>query len=95
VGAGAGQLACVDDLSGKPIEARISVQIKDPLGSLHPVLYDSTKKKLIDWPIKGRFRDFVIWPRSSAIPGLTLVLRVIVKAAGGKLILTYADHPHT
>jgi hypothetical protein len=82
----------VADRHGKPIKARITVQIEDPLGTLHPVLYANTKKSLVNWPINGRFRDYVIWPRSSAI-GITLTLRVTVKAAGAKTVLGYPVSP--
>jgi hypothetical protein len=82
----------VSDLHGKPIRARITVQIKDPLGSLHPVQYANTKKNLVNWPINGRFRDYIIWPRSSAI-GISLTRRVTVNAAGGKTVLSYLVRP--
>lgn len=78
--------------SGAPLSARITVQIRDPLGTLHPVLYANTKKKLVDWPIHGRFRDYVIWPRSSAI-GISLTLRVTVKADARRKILDYRVTP--
>jgi hypothetical protein len=79
-------------LSGAPLAARITVQIKDPLGTLHPVLYANTKKKLLNWPIKGRFTDYVIWPKSSAI-GITLTLRVVVKTSKGTVTLAYPVTP--
>jgi hypothetical protein len=82
----------VTDLTGKPIRARISVQIVDPLGSVHPVQYANTKKNLTNWPINGHFRDYIIWPRSSAI-GISLTLRVIVRTAKGKLSLAYSVSP--
>jgi hypothetical protein len=82
----------VTDLAGKPIRARITVQIVDPLGSVHPVQYANTKKNLTNWPISGHFRDYVIWPRSAAI-GISLTLRVTVKAAGGKSVLSYPVQP--
>jgi hypothetical protein len=82
----------VTSRSGAPVKARITVQIKDPLGGLHPVLYANTKRKLVNWPIDGRFRDYVIWPTSSAV-GVTLTLRVTVVAAGGKTVLAYPVKP--
>ena len=82
----------VTDLAGKPIKARITVQIVDPLGSVHPVQYDNTKKNLTNWPINGHFHDRIIWPRSSAI-GISLTLRITVKAAGGKTVLNYLVQP--
>jgi hypothetical protein len=82
----------VTDLAGKPIKARITVQIVDPLGSVHPVQYDNTKKNLTNWPINGRFHDRIIWPKSSAI-GINLTLRITIKAAGGKTVLNYLVQP--
>ena len=82
----------VTSLRGAAISARITVQIRDPLGTLHPVLYANTKRKLVDWPIEGRFRDFVIWPRSSAI-GISLSLRVTVRALDRSTVLTYTVTP--
>jgi hypothetical protein len=82
----------VTDLNGKPLKARITMQIIDPLGSAHPVQYANTKKNLTNWPINGHFRDYIIWPKSSAI-GIRLNLRAIVKAAGTKTVLNYLVQP--
>ncbi len=84
----------VTNLQGTPIAAKITVQIKDPLGTLHPVLYANTKKKLVNWPIRGHFRDYIIWPRNSAV-GITLTLRVTVDAVGRKTVLGYAVSPRS
>jgi hypothetical protein len=82
----------VNDLNGNPLKARITMQIVDPLGSAHPVQYANTKKNLTNWPINGYFRDYIIWPRSSAI-GIGLTLRAIVTTAKSKLILAYSVSP--
>jgi len=82
----------VAGLGGKPIKARITVQIRDPLGNLHPVLYANTKRKLIDWPIDGHFRDYITWPRSSAV-GISLTLRVTVKVGARRKVLTFPVTP--
>ena len=82
----------VTDLNGKPLKVRITMQIVDPLGSAHPVQYASTKKNLTNWPIDGYFRDYIIWPKSSAI-GISLTLRGTVKTAGGKAVLNYLVQP--
>ena len=71
----------VTTLRGRPVKAHITVQIVDPLQQPHPVEYDRTTKKLIDWPIDGEFKDDVIWPPDSR--GFTLTFRVIVDAKGG------------
>ncbi len=84
----------VTDLRGRPLRARITVRIKDPLGGIHPVQFGRVKKDIRNYPIVGRFRDWVNWPRNSAIPGVTLVFQVVVKTAKGSVILSYAVHPH-
>jgi len=71
----------VTSLRGKPIKATITVQVVDPLQQAHPVEYDRTTRKLVNWPINGVFRDDVIWPADSR--GFPLTFRVIVTAKGG------------
>lgn len=83
------------DLKGKPIAARLTMQIKDPVGGVHYVQFAATKKNIVDRPFTGRFRDYIIWPPSSkladAIGGL--VLRATVKAKGAKIVLNYRVKP--
>ena len=81
----------VADLEGKPIPARITVQVVDPLNQPHPVDYDDTTRKIVDWPVAGLFRDFVIYPASAR--GVPLRFRVIVRAAGRFATLTYVVTP--
>jgi hypothetical protein len=83
----------VVNLHGAPVRARMTVQIKDPLGTLHPVLYANTKKKLVNWPIDGRFHDYIIWPTSSAV-GIALTLKATIKTGGRTAVLTYQVTPH-
>jgi hypothetical protein len=78
----------VSDAAGKPIAARITVQTKDPLGGVHPVEFFNVKKNIVNFPIKGVFRDAVLWPPESR--GYPLTFRVIVSAAGARRILNYA-----
>ena len=84
----------VTTLDGKPLKARITVQIVDPLGKTHPVQYANTRKNLTNWPIDGRFRDYITWPRSSAV-GVTLTLRVTIKTSKGTRTLTNRISPAT
>ena len=77
----------VKDKAGKPIAARITVRIKDPLGGVHPVEFFDVKKNVVNHPIKGTFRDAVNWPPESR--GAVLTFQVIVKAAGGTRTLSY------
>ena len=81
----------VTNAARKPIAAKITVQIKDPLGGIHPVEFFDVKKNVVNHPIKGVFRDAVLWPPDSR--KFTLTFRVIVTAAGGRRILTYAVTP--
>ena len=51
---------------GKPAAAHITAQIVDPIGGVHQVDFGNTTKHLRNWPFKGTFRDFVIWPAELA-----------------------------
>jgi hypothetical protein len=89
----------VTTVKGKAMKATITVQIVDPLGSVHPVEFGARKVNLVNHPFYGTFRDYVIWPPSSAttfggIP-VTLVFRTIVKTSKGKVTLRYNVSPHT
>jgi hypothetical protein len=81
----------VTTAAGKPIAARITVQTKDPLGGVHPIEFFNVKKNIVNYPIKGVFRDAITWPPESR--GIPLTLRVIVSAAGGRKVLSYAVIP--
>jgi hypothetical protein len=89
----------VTTLSGKPMRATITVQIVDPLGGVHAVQLGNTTKDVTNRPFTGTFRDYVIWPPSSATTiggvSVTLVFRTIVKTAKGKVRLKYDVTPHT
>jgi hypothetical protein len=84
----------VTTLKGKPMKAKITVQIVDPLGGVHPVEFGARKVNVVNHPFFGTFRDYVIWPPSSAV-GVTLVFRTIVKTAKGKVTLRYNVNPQT
>jgi hypothetical protein len=78
---------------GKAAAAKITVQIVDPIGGVHPVQFGKTTKDVTNWPFKGTFRDFVIWPPSSAV-GVQLNFRVTVKTAGKTKVISYLVSPH-
>jgi hypothetical protein len=86
----------VTDLAGHPIRARLTAQIRDPLGTLHPVQFGATTKNIVNWPFKGTFRDYIIWPPSSRQATLLggLVLRFTVVARGQRKVLLYRVKPH-
>jgi hypothetical protein len=74
--------------AGKPLTARVSAAIVDPIGGVHPVEYDCCKKKLItNVRIRGRFGDIVKFPLSSK--GFKLTFRVIVRSALGTRVVNY------
>ena len=81
----------VTDLKGRPLAARLTVQVSDPFGGLHPVEFGSTTKHIVNWPVKGRFTDFVRWPAASK--GFRLTVRVTVKANGATRRLEYWVKP--
>jgi len=83
------------DLRGKPVAARLTMQIKDPTGQVHAVQYGPTKKNITNWAFTGSFRDYVIWPPSSKLADVIggLVLRATVKAKGARIVLSYRVKP--
>lgn len=81
----------VASLRGKPIRATITVQLVDPLGTVHPVDYGTTSKPIRNRPFRGVFRDFAQYPPESR--GFRLTFRVIVRALGAKRTLTYWVQP--
>ena len=81
----------VTTLKGKPVRARITVQIADPTGGVHPVQFGSTTKDVTNWPISGVFRDYVIWPADSR--EVMLKLRVTVKVGAAKKVVQYRVVP--
>jgi hypothetical protein len=77
---------------GKPVRARISAQIVDPIGGKHPVEFGATTKTITNWPIRGVFRDYVIWPASSR--GVPLTFRLIVVVGSTRRTIDYVVTPH-
>jgi hypothetical protein len=77
--------------AGKAVRARLTVQIVDPTGTAHPVQFGATTKYVRNWPIKGVFRDYIIFPRESR--GIPLVLRATVVARQGRKVVRYGVTP--
>jgi hypothetical protein len=77
---------------GRPAAAKLTAQIVDPIGGMHPVDLGVTKKPITNYPIKGTFRDFIIWPRSS--DGIPLTLRFVVRAGGKTTTIRYRVVAH-
>ena len=78
--------------AGKPVAARITAQIVDPIGGKHPVEFGKSTKNITNWPIKGAFRDFIIWPASSR--GIPLTFRITVVAGKTTRVVNYSVTPH-
>ena len=75
----------------RPLSARLTVQIVDPLGGVHPVQFGNTTRNVTRFPFRGVFRDFVIWPAESR--GIPLKLRVTVVRRGFRKVIPYAVTP--
>jgi len=76
---------------GKPLHARLTVEVVDPLGTAHIADAGTSTRKLLNFPFRGRYRDFARWPAASR--GYRLTFRVIVKAQGSSRTLTYWVRP--
>jgi hypothetical protein len=79
-------------VGGKAVSARITAQIVDPIGGAHPVQFGRNTTNVTNWPFKGVFRDYIIWPPSSR--GVPLKLRIVVRVGGIRKTITYAVTPH-
>jgi hypothetical protein len=84
----------VTNLQGKAMRATLTAVVIDPLGTVHPIDYGPTgppnpgpPKPIKNWPFKGTFRDYIIFPPDSRLAAQFggLKLRWTVKAKiGGK-----------
>ena len=83
----------VADLKGNPIRATLTAVVVDPLGTVHAIDYGPTgppnpgpAKPITNWPFKGTFRDYIIFPAdaklATALGGLTLRWTVKAKIGG-------------
>jgi hypothetical protein len=83
----------VTDLNGTAISAKLTAVVIDPLGTVHPMDYGPTgppnpgpRKPITNWPLKGTFRDYLIFPPdarlANTLGGLTLRWTVKAKIAG-------------
>jgi hypothetical protein len=84
----------VTDLKGSPVRATVTAVVIDPLGTVHAMDYGPTgppnpgpPKPIKNWPFKGTFRDYIIFPQDATLATTLggLVLRWTVKVKlGGK-----------
>jgi len=77
---------------GKPVAAKLTEQIVDPIGGVHVVQEGPSTKNILNLPIKGVYRDYIIWPSDSR--GIPLTLRITVRVGKAKKVLNYAVTPH-
>ncbi|HVC86021.1 MAG TPA: hypothetical protein VNC40_01195 [Gaiellaceae bacterium] len=77
--------------NGKPVAGRLTEQIQDPIGGLHPVQFGVGTKNITRVRFTGTFKDFIIWPASAT--GISLKLRVTVVVGKTKKIATYSVTP--
>jgi len=76
---------------GKPVAAKLTAQIVDPIGGRHPVVFDATKRPITKWPFNGTFRDYIIWPSSSR--GVPLTLKLVVSSGRSATVIRYVVTP--
>jgi hypothetical protein len=76
---------------GRPQRGRLTVEVIDPLGTAHPAKVGMSKRKLVGYPFRGRYRDFAQWPAASR--GYRLVFRVTVAAHGARRSVSYWVRP--
>jgi hypothetical protein len=82
----------VTDRTGHPLRARISVAVVDPIGGVHPTLFNaSTTKYVTNIPFRGTFRDAVRYPPASK--GYPLTFRVTLKVGTATKVITYLVMP--
>jgi hypothetical protein len=74
-----------------PMAGKITVQIVDPIGGVHPVEFGANTKKVTNVPIKGTFRDYMIFPASAR--GIPLRIRVTVVVGISRSVVNYPVTP--
>jgi hypothetical protein len=77
---------------GKPVSARITATIVDPIGGAHPVEFGKSTKTITNWPFKGVFKDFIVWPASSR--GVPLKFRIVVRVGSLRKTIAYTVTAH-
>jgi hypothetical protein len=79
--------------AGKPVRARLTMQIVDPLGGVHPVTVGATTQPITSRPIVGVYRDYLVFPPESR--GVPLKIRVTAVAGGVRRVLVYVVTPRS
>jgi hypothetical protein len=79
--------------AGKPVAARLTMQIVDPLGGVHAVTVGATTAPITNRRIVGVYRDYLVFPPESR--GVPLKIRVTIVAGGVKRSLVYTVTPRS
>jgi hypothetical protein len=77
--------------AGRPVPARLTLQIVDPLGTAHPVQVAMSAAPITSYPIRGTYRDFLIFPPASR--GIPLTIRATIVSGAARRVLTYVVTP--
>jgi len=80
-------------VGGKPAKAKLTMQIVDPIGGVHPVERGPSTQLIRNWPFTGVYRDYMIFPASSR--DIPLKLRATVTSGTQKKVVTYTVTPHS
>jgi len=81
----------VVDSKGRPLRARISVAVVDPIGGVHPTQFYVSTRYVTNIPFRGTFRDAVLWPPESR--GYQLTFRVTLLVGKTRRVLKYLVVP--
>jgi hypothetical protein len=77
--------------AGKLVHGKLTIQIVDPLGTVHAVQVGETTKPITNLPFPGVYRDYMIFPPESR--GVPLRIRVTVVAGTQRRRLVYLVTP--
>jgi hypothetical protein len=78
-------------VGGRRVKGLLTEVIVDPIGGVHPIDYANTKKPIKNWPFKGVFRDFIVWPKSAR--GVPVTWRITVVVGKTKRVVNYKITP--
>jgi hypothetical protein len=79
--------------AGKPVRARLTMQVVDPLGGVHAATVGATTEPITNRPIVGVYRDYLVFPPESR--GVPLKIRVTATAGSMKRVLVYTVTPRS
>ncbi len=77
--------------AGKSVSGKITVQIVDPLGGVHPVEFGANTKVIKNIPFKGTFSDYMVFPASGQ--GVPLTIRFTLHIGTTTKVVSYTVTP--